>query len=126
MILWNCSYLKECILEILVEKPSLLDHKKLSEVVKQYPVLYKKSNKNHKDKNIVLNAWKAVAQQCNIENPDDAKKMFENLKKRFSKRRRAAKGPSGSATSSVAEAKENLRELAFLSWLEPCVAHEKL
>ena len=101
--------------------PSLLDDEKLSEAVKQYPVLYKKSNKNYKDKNIVLNAWKAVAEQCDMENPDDAKKMFANLKKRFSKRRRAAKAPSGSGTASVTDAKENLRELAFLSWLEPYV-----
>ena len=47
--------------------------------------------------------------------------MFENLKKRFSKRRIALKNVqrSGTSTSAVTAAKERLYEFKFMAWLLP-------
>ena len=101
--------------------PSILEDEQLSDAVREYPVLYSKSNALHKDRTVVSNAWTKVAEVCNLETPELAKKNFENLKKRFSKRRKESTGPSGTGRESVAEAKERLRELSFLAWLAPHV-----
>ncbi len=73
--------------------PSLLEDEKLSDAVREYPVLYSKSNSLHKDRNVVTNCWTKVAEACNLKTAELAKKQFENLKKRFSKRRKASTGP---------------------------------
>lgn len=54
---------------------------------------------------------------------DRAKQLFENLKKRFSKRRNDLKKAerSGTSTSAVEKAKESMREYSFLVWLIPYI-----
>ena len=73
------------------------NEEKLCESIRKCPVLYDKSEALYKDRNVVANAWKEVAKECGIETPAHAKKRFENLKKRLSKRRRKAKGSSGNS-----------------------------
>ena len=97
----------------------------LAETIRKYPVIYDKNKKLHKDKMVVENAWKKVVEEVGVESVDTAKRLFENLKKRFQRRRRKAKGSSGTSTESVAEAKERLKELAYLSWLEPFIIQRK-
>ena len=94
----------------------------LAEAVRKYPVIYDKGKKGHKDKTMVLNAWKCVVNECNLEDVPTAQRLFANLKKRFNKRRKNSKGVSGSGLADVADAKERLKELHFLSWLEPHVS----
>ena len=65
----------------------------LSESVRKYPCLYDKSKKSHKDKLSVINAWKEVGEECKI-TAEEAKRSFENLKRRFAKRRKKVNGPS--------------------------------
>ena len=41
---------------------------KLSELVRRFPCFYDKTKKDYKDKNVVANAWKTVANELEIEN----------------------------------------------------------
>ena len=67
---------------------SLVDKEKLSETVRNFPVLYDKSKKGYKDRDAVKNAWTEVARSLDfIENWDDAKNLFENFKKRYLRKR---------------------------------------
>ena len=93
----------------------------LAEAVRKYPIIYDKKKKGHKDKMMVENAWQKVAEEVGLESSEIAKRLFDNLKKKFHRRRRQAAGPSGCSAESVAEPKARLKELAFLSWLEPHV-----
>ena len=56
---------------------SIEDNERLSEVVRQFPCLYDKSKKEYKDKNVVENAWKNVAQ--NLDFIPDGKARFFSL-----------------------------------------------
>ena len=47
-------------------------------------------------------------------------RLFENSRRRFNRRKKVPK-PSGSGTADVQDAKERLKELAYLSWIEPYV-----
>ena len=89
------------------------------QAVRKYPIIYDKSRKRHKDKIAVGNAWIEIAEECEIESVERAKHLFEDLKRRFAKRRRKVKGPSAKSTTS--EAKERFRELSYLTRLEPFV-----
>ena len=67
---------------------SLVDEEKLSETVRNFPVLHDKSKKGYKERDAVQNAWTEVARSLDfIENWDDAKNLFENFKKRYLKKR---------------------------------------
>ena len=59
---------------------SLVDEEKLSETVRNFPVLYDKSKKGYKGRDAVQNAWTEVARSLDfIEHWDDAKNLFENF-----------------------------------------------
>eukprot|EP00794_Sanderia_malayensis_P006944 gene6944-7724_t len=96
---------------------------KLSEAVRNYPCLYDKSRTDYKDKNITNNAWNKVADEAAIENGERAKQLFDNMKKRFSKRRNDLKKAERSGTSSdaVEKAREKANEFRFLTWLVPYI-----
>ena len=74
---------------------------------------------------VVQNAWKRVIEEGGLDSMEAAKRLFENLKKCFQRRRSQTKGLSGTSTEFVAEAKERLQELAYLSWLEPFIILRK-
>ena len=66
---------------------SLVEEEKLSETVRNFPVLYDKSKKGYKERDAVKNAWTEVARSLDfIENWDDAKNLFENFKKQYLKK----------------------------------------
>ena len=68
---------------------SLVDEEKLSETVRNFPVLYDKSKKGYKERDAVNNAWTEVARSLDfIENWDDAKNLFKNVKKWYLKKRK--------------------------------------
>ena len=58
---------------------------------------------------VVQNVWKQVIQRCGLEDYNTAKRLFENLKKRFNKRRKAVKVVQDSGTSSSAVAAGKLK-----------------
>lgn len=45
---------------------SLGENEELAEVVKQYPCLYNKAKKEYKDKAVVENSWKKVAEKLDF------------------------------------------------------------
>ena len=76
---------------------------------------------------MVENSWETVIDECGIEDVAMAQRLFANLKKRFNRRRKDNKesGRYGSSTNAVSDAKEKLKELAFLTWLEPYVRRKQ-
>eukprot|EP00794_Sanderia_malayensis_P006727 gene6727-7485_t len=106
-----------------METENLQFDEKLSEAVRQFPCIYDKTKKDYKDININKNAWNNIAAQMDIENGERTKQLFENLKKRFSKRRLDLKKSerSGTSASAVQKAKENMKEYSFLAWLIPYI-----
>ena len=90
-----------------------------TEVVRKYPVIYAKTSKGHRDKRMVENAWKEVIEECQIKSIEEAKKWFLNIKKRFGKRRKCSKGPSGSGKKDVDGAVADYQDMAYLAWLAP-------
>ena len=44
------------------------ENEELAETVRTFPCLYSKSKKEYKDKNVVQNAWKEVADQLDLSN----------------------------------------------------------
>ena len=47
---------------------SLQENEELAEAVRTFPCLYGKSKKEYKDKNVVQNAWKEVADELDLSN----------------------------------------------------------
>jgi hypothetical protein len=56
---------------------SLLDEEKLTETIRNYPVLYDKSHKGYKERDAVSNAWREVADVLDfVENGKNFLKML--------------------------------------------------
>ena len=69
-----------------------------TEAIREFPALYNKNEKSYKDKNVVQNAWAKVIEKCSFDgNEEEVKNRFSNLKKR----RKKAKGASGSGALDV-------------------------
>eukprot|EP00794_Sanderia_malayensis_P020860 gene20860-22911_t len=106
-----------------METENLQFEEKLSEAVRQFLCIYDKTKKDYKDININKNAWNNIAAQMNIENGERTRQLFENLKKRFSRRGLDLKKSerSGTSASVVQKAKENMKDYSFLAWLIPYI-----
>ena len=85
---------------------------RLAEAVRGYPVIYDKSHAGHKDNLQKENAWKLIVEECSIEDVKTAKRLFDNLKKRYNKRRKNLKevDVSGTSRKKVEKAKKELDE----------------
>ena len=73
----NCfSYwLYLCVVEMSSKKfLSLLQEEKLTEKLRNYPILYDKSLKGYKERDAVTNAWKEIADALDF--VDNGKKLF--------------------------------------------------
>ena len=100
---------------------SLLEEEKLTEIIRDFPILYDKSHQGYKERDAVENAWSEVAKSLEyVETGDMAKLCFESFKKRYLKKRNALKKVNRSGTSSVAvdKAKKDLEHYQFFSWID--------
>ena len=99
------------------------NNEKLSELVKLYPCLYNKQEKDFKKEDIKQRAWNEIAKELNISNGKEAEQYWQNLKKLLSKRRCKLKevDVSGASASPVNKARKALEELNYLSCLFPFV-----
>lgn len=99
------------------------NHERLSELVKMYPCLYNKQEKEFKKEEVKQRAWKEIAEEIGLENGKAAEQQWKNLKKLLSKRRMRLKevDVSGAAAGPVNKARRALEELNYLSWLFPFV-----
>lgn len=53
-------------------KISIKDEEKLAEEVRGFKVIYMKDHDDHKDRNIVLNAWRSIAKTLGFNEPVEA------------------------------------------------------
>ena len=82
-------------------------YEQLSELVKMYPCLYNKQEKDFKKEEVKQRAWKEIAKELNLENGKVVEQLLSNFKKLLYKRRKV------------------LEELNYLSWLLPFVKVRK-
>ena len=69
-----------CLFKSLLIMAPFNNNEKLSELVKLYPCLYNKQEKEQR-------AWNEIAKELNISNGKEAEQYWQNLKKLLSKRR---------------------------------------
>ena len=93
------------------------NNEKLSELVKLYPCLCNKQEKDLKKEDIEQRAWNEIAKELNISNGKEAVQYWQNLKKLHSKRRCKLKEAdvSGASAGPVNKARKALKELNYLS-----------
>ncbi|XP_067048647.1 uncharacterized protein [Acropora muricata] len=93
-----------------------------------YPCLYDKKSADFKDKNKKALAWSDVAKEVGLQNGDEACKLFQYLRNKYSRDKKKIEGKkvSGSSTDEVREAKVEASEIySFLSWLDLYVQPRK-
>ena len=61
-------------------------YEQLSELVKMYPCLYIKQEKDFKKEEVKQSPWKEIAKELNLENGKVVEQLWNNLKKMLSKR----------------------------------------
>ena len=78
-----------CLFMSLLIIAAFNNNEKLSELVKLYPCLYNKQEKDFKKEDIKQRAWNEIAKakELNISNGKEAEQYWQNLKKLLSKRR---------------------------------------
>ena len=57
---------------------SVQENEELAEVARKYPCLYDKSRKECKDKSVVKNAWKEIADQLDFMQNGESEKHFKS------------------------------------------------
>ena len=94
------------------------NNEKLSELVKLYPCLYNKQEKDFKKEDIKQQAWNEIAKELNISNGKEAVQYWQNLKKLLSKRRCKLKevGVSGEGHDVCMPLFCFMKEYFFLVW----------
>ena len=99
----------------------------LSELVKMYPCLYNKQEKDFKKEEVKQRAWKEMAKELDLENGKVIEQLWNNFKNLLSKRRTKLKTVdiSGAAASPVNKTRKALEKLNYLSWLFPFVKVRK-
>ena len=75
------------------------NNEKLSELVKLYPCLYNRQEKDFKKEDIKQRAWNEIAKELNISNGKEAEQYWQNLKKLLLKRRCKLKQVDASGAS---------------------------
>ena len=83
---WNfllCKQIWVCVFDKMADKIrrqalSVQENEELAEVVRKYPCLYDKSRKEYKDKTVVENAWKEVADQLDFMQNGEGENHFKS------------------------------------------------
>ena len=100
----------------------------MAEVARQFPVIFDKTEKGHKERDTVENAWREVVKGVDfLSDVKFAKLMFDNLRKRYSKERNDVRKADHSGTSLLAD-KEKAVVTAFepykyLQWIDPVMSN---
>ncbi|XP_057293916.1 uncharacterized protein LOC130622475 [Hydractinia symbiolongicarpus] len=97
----------------------------LAKIVSDYPSLYDRSDKGFSRINDPLNtSWREVAKKCEgISTGEEACRLFEVLKKRYSKKKMNYKRASHNSSSPefVHKCQRDLEKYSFMKWLEPFI-----
>ena len=99
---------------------NLKEEEELTNEVRNFLCLYDKSSNDYKDKVKTGNAWKAVDEAVGLED-GEGQKLFENIKKKYSKKRIQLKKAkqSGAGRDDIDMFHTHLDEYSFLAWLDP-------
>ena len=94
-------------------------YEQLSELVKMYPCLYNKQEKDFKKEEVKQRAWKEIAKELVLKNGKVVEQLWDNFKKLLFKRRTKLKevDVSSAAVGLVNKAQKAPEELNHLSWL---------
>ncbi|XP_060861708.1 uncharacterized protein LOC132938721 [Metopolophium dirhodum] len=94
---------------------NVMDDEKLIEVVRNYPVIYKLSDKNYKDNCIKDNVWKEISQSIG-KNVNDCKTRWRTIRDSYKKNLKKRRLGTGSAATT--KSKYNDDSLSFLDNIE--------
>ena len=100
------------------------DHKDRNVVENAWSDVVNKG-KDHKDRNVVENPWSDVVNCLEfVDNVEQTKTFFINLKKRYQKKKAELRrqDKSGTCLAAVEKARKDLEPYLFLSWLGPFLA----
>ena len=99
---------------------NLKEEEELTNEVRNFLCLHGKSSNDYKDKVKTGNAWKAVDEAVGLED-GEGQKLFENIKKKYSKKRIQLKKAkqSGAGRDDIDMFHIHLDEYSFLAWLDP-------
>ncbi|KAK2561265.1 hypothetical protein P5673_015743 [Acropora cervicornis] len=102
-------------------------NEKLAESVRNYPCLYDKKSADFKDKNKKALAWSDVAKEVGLQNGDEACKLFQYLRNKYSRDKKKIEGKkvSGSSTDEVREAKVEASSIQFQVRSPPSLIPER-
>ena len=76
-------------------------YEQLSELVKMYPCLYNKQEKDFKKEEVKQRAWKEIAKELDLKNGKVVEQLWSNFKRMLSKRRPKLKEVDVSLVSDV-------------------------
>ena len=76
-------------------------YEQLSELVKMYPCLYNKQEKDFRKKEVKQKAWKEIAKELDLKNGKVVEQLWSNFKRMLSKRRPKLKEVDVSLVSDV-------------------------
>ena len=108
-------------------KISLQREEKLAICIQKYPALYNKAEPSFHNKNKKANAWSKIAIELGMESGKEAKVMFTSLRTKYNRCKKNFKDVNRSGTSSdkVQKAEKDLKEYAFLFWLDNFIYKRK-
>lgn len=92
--------------------------------IRKFPCLYDRSNPEYKQNESTQDAWSKIREECTwIENNDEAARLFEVLKKRYSKKKMDYKRARVTAKESLLTKKTQLEleKYYFMRWMEPFI-----
>ena len=101
---------------------------KLAEATRKFPVIYDKTKSRHREKTMVENVWKCVIWECLIADVKTAKRLYDNLIKRFNKRRKKLRGGEiGNLEEEGGKRQEGIRGtfVFILAWAIRCAEEKK-
>ena len=99
---------------VLLQSTKMTSDEEIAEAVQEYPCLYDKARKGHCDRDLVKNCWLKVAEKCGFEDEEEAKRLFNNLKKRYNKARNESTCASGSGRKDAIIKKKEIRRILVL------------
>ncbi|XP_004208437.1 uncharacterized protein LOC101238924 [Hydra vulgaris] len=95
----------------------------LANAVKNFPCLYDNKHVDYKNSEARQNAWNYVAGLINLRCGDDACRLFETLKKRYSRKKVNFKKAHHQSYSEnvIKKTQEDFLSYNFMHWLEPYI-----
>ncbi|XP_066929046.1 uncharacterized protein [Clytia hemisphaerica] len=92
--------------------------------IRRFPCLYDRAHPDYKKVTACQHAWSQICEECNwVKNSDEAIRLFEVLKKRYSKKKMDYKRARLSTDEPllIKKAETELEKYHFMKWMEPFI-----